>query len=157
MAKLVFAGGGPNDQGSTFQARVAGIGSQWLGIDTHRITFERQSRNTFENVFCAKAIVHPAPGETWILITGAFHMPRSVGLFRGQGWQVAPYPARVLTGAGPDIARSRVDFAQNLDRLTVALKEWFGMLANRWLGHSDEYFPGPVSLSAAEAVPVDHR
>jgi len=155
-AKLVFTGGGPNGQGSTFQANVAGKGSEWLGIDTHRITFERQSRNTFEDVFYAKATIHPAPGETWILITGASHMPRSVGLFRGQGWQVVPYPAESITGAGPDDPRSRVDFAQNLDQLTVALKEWLGMLANRWLGHSDEYFPGPVSLSAAEAVPVGH-
>jgi uncharacterized SAM-binding protein YcdF (DUF218 family) len=78
-----------------------------LGIDTHRITFERQSRNTFEDVFYAKAIIHPAPGETWILVTGASHMPRSVGLFRGQGWQVVPYPANSITGAGPDDPRSR--------------------------------------------------
>jgi uncharacterized SAM-binding protein YcdF (DUF218 family) len=157
-AKLVLTGGGPNDQGKTFQeADIVGKRSQWLGIDTHRIIFERQSRNTFEDVCYAKAIVHPAPGETWILITGASHMPRSVGLFRGQGWQVVPYPADSITGAGPDDPRSRFDFAQNLDQLTVALKEWFGMLANRWLGHSDEYFPGPDSPSAAEAVPVGHR
>jgi len=156
-AKLVFTGGGPNGQGSTFQANVAGKGSQWLGIDTQRIIFERPSRNTFEDVFYTKAIIHPAPGETWILITGASHMPRSVGLFRGQGWQVVPYPAESITGAGPDDPRSRVDFAQNLDQLTVALKEWFGMLANRWLGHSGEYFPGPDTPSAAEDVPVGHR
>jgi uncharacterized SAM-binding protein YcdF (DUF218 family) len=154
-AKLVFTGGGPNDQGSTFQeADIVGKRLQWLGIDTHRIVFERQSRNTFEDVFYAKATIHPAPGETWILVTGASHMPRSVGLFRGQGWQVVPYPADSITGANP---ASGVDLAQNLDQLTVALKEWFGMLANRWLGHSDEYFPRPVSPSAAEVVPVGRR
>jgi len=155
-AKLVFTGGSELANGVFLKPDAARNGSRWMGIDTSRITFVRESRNTFEDALNAKAIVHPTPGEVWILVTSAFHMPRSVGLFRGQGWQVVPYPAESITGAGPDDPRSRVDFAQNLDQLTVALKEWLGMLANRWLGHSDEYFPGPVSLSAAEAVPVGH-
>jgi Uncharacterized conserved protein len=114
-----------------------------MGIDTSRVTFERESRNTFENVVNARALVHPAPGEIWVLVTSAFHMPRSVGLFRGQGWEVVPYPVDF-----PDRRRSwrrcvHRHFARNLDQTSVALKEWIGMLANRWLGHSKSYFPAP--------------
>ena len=36
-----------------------------------------------------------------------------------------------------------LDFEQNLALLTVALKEWLGMFANRVLGHSESFFPGP--------------
>jgi uncharacterized SAM-binding protein YcdF (DUF218 family) len=115
-----------------------------MGIDTSRITFEPESRNTFEDVVNAKAIVHPIPGETWILVTLAFHMPRSVGLFRAQGWQVVPDPVGYQTGTGGSDTETNLNFAQNLTLLSVALKEWIGMLANRLLGHSESFFPGPA-------------
>jgi hypothetical protein len=62
---------------------------------------------------------------------------RSVGLFRGQSWQVVPYPVDCASSHP-----SAASFQQNLDQLSVALKEWIGMLANRVLGHSPEWFPG---------------
>jgi uncharacterized SAM-binding protein YcdF (DUF218 family) len=143
-AKLVFAGGGPLSQDGAFrEADAARQALNSMGLDTSRVTFERESRNTFENVVNARALVHPAPGETWILVTSAFHMPRSVGLFRGQGWEVVPYPVDFQTGAAPGDDSLTVDFARNLDQTSVALKEWIGMLANRWLGHSRSYFPAP--------------
>ena len=41
----------------------------------------------------------PKPGERWLLITSAFHMPRSVGLFRKAGFAVEPYPVDWRVGA----------------------------------------------------------
>jgi uncharacterized SAM-binding protein YcdF (DUF218 family) len=136
-AKLVSAGGGPIYPDST-SPPLGAEPPTWLGIDMSRIIFERKSRNTFEDVIVAKAIVQPAAGETWILITNASHMPRSVGLFRRQGWQVIPYPVDYVSSV---IQLSRPFFWQNLDQLSVALKEWIGVLANRVLGHSKEWFP----------------
>jgi Uncharacterized conserved protein len=79
-AKLVFTGGGLSLDGGRFrEADAAREVLQWMGMDTGRVIFERESRNTFENVADSKALVHPAPGETWILITSAFHMPRRSG------------------------------------------------------------------------------
>ena len=43
---------------------------------------ERLSRNTAENAEFSKDLVKPKDGERWLLVTSAFHMPRSVGLFR---------------------------------------------------------------------------
>jgi uncharacterized SAM-binding protein YcdF (DUF218 family) len=34
----------------------------------------------------------PKPGERWLLVTSAYHMPRAVGLFRKVGFAVEPYP-----------------------------------------------------------------
>ena len=41
---------------------------------------ERRSRNTQENAEFSRALAAPKPGERWLLVTSAFHMPRSVGL-----------------------------------------------------------------------------
>jgi uncharacterized SAM-binding protein YcdF (DUF218 family) len=145
-AKLVFTGGGPALQGGAFrEADASRMVLQWMGMDTGRVVFERESRNTYENVALSKALAHPEPGETWILVTSAFHMPRAVGLFRAQGWPVVPDPVDYLTGAGPDDPAFSIDLVRNLDLLSLALKEWTGMLANRWIGHSESYFPAPAS------------
>jgi len=144
-AKLVFTGAAPPQAyGVFYKVNDARRSSQWMGIETSRITFTPESRNTFEDVLDAKAIVHPTPTEIWILVTSAFHMPRSVGLFQAQDWRVVAYPVGYRAGAG-DVAIPNFDFTQNLTLLSVALKEWIGMIANRLLGHSESFFPGPPS------------
>ena len=144
-AKLVFSGGGLSLDGGRFrEADAAREVLQWMGMDTGRVIFERESRNTFENVADSKALVHPAPGETWILVTSAFHMPRSVGLFRAQGWPVIPDPVDYKTGTGQyGTAGFSIDLTGHLDLLSQAIKEWIGLLANRIMGHSESFFPGP--------------
>ena len=143
-AKLVFAGGGPMLRGGTYrEADASREVMVWLGMDVSRVIFERESRNTFENVLNAKALVHPAPGETWLLVTSAFHMPRAVGLFRGQGWPVIPDPVDYMTGASSDGPAFSAGFLENLGQASLAIKEWAGLLANQWLGHSDSLFPSP--------------
>ena len=136
-AKLVFAGA--DDICGTLQR---------MGTDMSRVILEQTSRNTFENVVNAKALVHPMPDEIWVLVTPAFHMPRSVGLFRAQNWHVVPDPVDYRTGTGLDIPSFGIDVANNLDQLSVALKEWIGMFANRLLGHSEHYFPSPSQSSS---------
>lgn len=143
-AKLVFAGGGPKLRGGAFREADASREVMiWLGMDVGRVTFERESRNTFENVVNAKALIHPAPGEVWLLVTSAYHMPRAVGIFRAEGWPVIPDPVDYLTGAREDDLALSADFQENLGQSTLALKEWIGLLANNWLGHSDSLFPAP--------------
>ena len=143
-AKLVYTGGGLSlDDGRFREADAAREVLQWMGMDIGRVIFERQSRNTFENVADSKALVHPAPGETWILITSAFHMPRAVGLFRAQGWPVIPDPVDYQTGTGLHDTGFDIDFTGHLDLLSLGLKEWIGMRANGLMGHSESYFPGP--------------
>ena len=42
-------------------------------------------------------------GERWLLVTSAFHMPRSVGLFRKAGFAVEPYPVDWRVGGRGDL------------------------------------------------------
>ncbi|MDQ1710452.1 MAG: hypothetical protein QOG49_1837, partial [Frankiaceae bacterium] len=62
------------------------------GIAPERVLLEERSRSTHENALYAKELIRPAPGTTWILITSAYHMPRSIASFDGVGWPVIPYP-----------------------------------------------------------------
>jgi uncharacterized SAM-binding protein YcdF (DUF218 family) len=97
-AKIVFAGGSGNlfDQ-QTREADIAAKIFVALGVDLSRVAFERDSRNTYENALNAFRLVLPKPGETWVLVTSASHMPRAVGCFRRIDWTVLPYPVDYWT------------------------------------------------------------
>ena len=63
---------------------------QEQGVSESRMIFENESRNTFENAkFSAK---FAEPGEKWILVTSASHMPRAMTTFKRFGWDVIAYP-----------------------------------------------------------------
>jgi len=63
-----------------------------LGFDMSRVTFENKSKTTIENAKLSFELIQPKPGDKWLLVTSAYHLPRAVGLFRGAGWNVIPYP-----------------------------------------------------------------
>ena len=78
-----------------------------LGVPRDRIIVERKSRNTVENAAFAKQLVMPKPGERWLLVTSAMHMPRAVGVFRKAGLPSMPIPSTIdVRRQGPvDIIR----------------------------------------------------
>src|SRR5215472_3201716 len=51
-----------------------------LGVPRARIETEGKSRNTIENAQFSKELAAPKPGERWLLVTSAFHMPRAIGV-----------------------------------------------------------------------------
>jgi uncharacterized SAM-binding protein YcdF (DUF218 family) len=110
------------------------------GIARSRVVLEERSRSTHENAVFAKALLHPHPGESWVLVTSAWHMPRAVAAFRGAGWQVIPYPVDFL-GASllPDF-----NLRAGLDTGTTALREWLGLVWYRLLGWTPELLPAPA-------------
>ncbi len=101
-ARIVFSGGSANfvSDDSAKEADYVVSVFERLGIAGNRLTMERRSRNTQENAEFTKTLVSPKPGERWLLVTSAFHMPRSIGVFRKAGFAVEPYPADWRTG-GP--------------------------------------------------------
>ncbi len=111
-----------------------------LGVPPERILIEDRSRNTFENALFSRRVAAPKPGETWVLVTSAMHMPRAVGCFGEVGWNVLPYPVDYRTEAHP-----LPDFklAEHLELLDLAAKEWVGLVAYRLLGRTDALLPGP--------------
>ena len=140
-AKLVFTGGTGSLMNQEYKAAdVAKILFEQQGIDSTKITFERESRNTYENVIYSKNIVNPIKNENWILITTAWHMPRSVGIFCKTGWPVTPYPVDHQTKKGK-IFRVNYDLLNNLSLLKTSIKEWVGLLAYYLTGKTTSFVP----------------
>src|SRR5262245_64984165 len=63
-----------------------------FGIAKERILLEDKSRDTHENARFTKALVQPKPAQRWLLVTSAHHMPRSIGIFRAEGFAVEAFP-----------------------------------------------------------------
>lgn len=145
-AKLVHSGDIDAAPGAGALGTQSGVARQVLGevgLDPSRVLYESKSRDTCEHAPEVRALVQPQPGETWVVVSSAMHMPRVVGCFRAAGWgEVVPYPTdyRVVLG-GWDASSFRV--AENLVLLDVALHEWIGLVYYRLTGRIAEIFPGP--------------
>jgi uncharacterized SAM-binding protein YcdF (DUF218 family) len=141
-ARIVFTGGSGNLlSNDAREADYAVAVFEGLGIARERLTVERRSRNTQENAEFSKVVAAPKSGERWLLVTSAFHMPRSVGLFRQAGFAVEPYP--VDWRAGGDLRAWRPTSMEGLGLVDTSVREWMGLLAYRISGRTSELFPGP--------------
>ena len=144
-ARVVFSGGSANlIANDAMEADFAGAIFESLGVDKSRLVMERASRNTQENAEFSKALVAPKQGERWLLVTSAFHMPRSVGLFRKAGFAVEPYPVDWRVGGRDDLMTPSHVTVEGLARTDLAIREWMGLIAYRLTGKIDEFLPGPA-------------
>jgi uncharacterized SAM-binding protein YcdF (DUF218 family) len=114
-----------------------------LGVAAERLVLENKSRDTFENAQFSKALVSPKPGETWLLVTSAFHMPRSMALFRKADFAVLPWPVDYRTSGAEGIGIARDNPLDSLRNLTTAIREWIGLVAYWLSGRIETPFPGP--------------
>lgn len=143
-AKILISGG----SGALFPEgdTEAAAGARFfrdLGIEPARIIEEDGSRNTDENVQLTRQLVNPQPGDTWLLVTSAFHMPRSVGIFRKAEFPVVPWPTDYFT-SGQDTFGLRLDQpAEGISVTTRAMREWIGLVAYWATGKSSDLFPEP--------------
>ena len=143
-ARLLYTGGS-NALMGTIGSEAGDAKRLWvaLGIDSDRIMIEDKSRNTAENAEFTQALLRPRPEQRWILVTSAYHMPRSVGLFRAVGFRLVPYPVDYhTTGTWRDFEPNR-DASLGLARLDFTLREWIGLVAYRLAGKTDALLPGP--------------
>lgn len=114
-----------------------------FGISEDRLILESQARDTLENAEFSKVAARPQPGETWLLVTSAFHMPRSVALFRRAGFAVVPWPTDYLASGTEQLGIKLVDIADNIATTSTAVREWAGLLGYYVTGKIDELLPGP--------------
>lgn len=144
-ARIVLSGGNSRliNPVST-EAAVSRILLERLGVAPDRIVEEDRSRTTSENAVLTRDLLQPKPGELWLLVTSAYHMPRSIGAFRAAGFEVVPYPVDWRT-RGPGDAWIPFDtLGGGLSRTDTAAHEWIGLIAYWLTGRSSELLPGPV-------------
>jgi uncharacterized SAM-binding protein YcdF (DUF218 family) len=115
-----------------------------LGFAGERFIYEDRSRNTYENALYTQELIKPKPGERWLIVTSAYHMPRAMGAFRAVGMNPIAYPVDYESEGKAGDYRPRIGgFAHGLRFSTLATKEWIGLLAYRVRGYSRSLFPGP--------------
>lgn len=143
-ARLVVSGGiGDLDQQGEPEALAGERFFLDLGVEPDRLLLETRSRNTEENASFSKALVEPRTGETWLLVTSAFHMPRSVGLFRKAGFEVVPWPVDYRGTGAEGFGFTLHQPAENVTVTTLAMREWAGLIAYYLTGRIDDLLPTP--------------
>ncbi|MDO8400750.1 MAG: YdcF family protein [Bradyrhizobium sp.] len=154
-ARLMYSGGSANLVASD-DAREADYAAELfegLGLAKARLLMERRARNTLENATFSKALAAPRAGERWLLVTSAFHMPRSVGLFRKAGFDVEAYPVDWRLGARAELLTLSTVAGDGFTRSDLAVREWMGLIAYWATGKIDDLLPGP----AANRKPLSQR
>ena len=100
------------------------------GFGPKRLVIEPNATNTIENAVFTKRLLDPKPGERWIVVTSAIHMPRAMGVFAALDFSVEPWPVFDAPKAGRGLA-------------PAVRHEVLGLVAYRLLGHTTAFFPGP--------------
>lgn len=145
QAKIVFSGGTASLLGSNItEASAAQKFFLDMGVPKDRLVFESTSRNTWENAVNSRKLLNPRKDQQWVLVTSAFHMPRSVGIFRKIGFDVIPWPAGyVTTGSFWGAMKPNREASYNLRHTDIAVKEWVGLLAYYLTGRTSALYPAP--------------
>ena len=133
-ARIVFTGGTGDPGNSPPEVTVAKAIFDQLGLAPGRVLYEGRARDTWENFIFSRDLVKPRPGETWLLVTSAYHMPRAMAVARRVGWKVQAWPSDYLTPVRSGWYGE--DFDVNLSRLDLAAHEWVGLLAYRLDGRA---------------------
>jgi uncharacterized SAM-binding protein YcdF (DUF218 family) len=128
--QLVFSGGeGRLVPTGVTESEMAQAFFQEQGLQMTRVRLEAFSRTTRENAQQVARLLGQECKEPWLLVTSAWHMPRSMNEFAAEmgarGCTVTPYPVDFLTGA--DTAWHEYSLAHSLLRWQTALHEWLGL------------------------------
>jgi uncharacterized SAM-binding protein YcdF (DUF218 family) len=108
------------------------------------LLLEQESRNTHENAELTLAMLGGTEGNI-VLMTSAFHMPRSVGIFRKAGLEVIAWPVDYRSAGNETAGIDIVNPVLNLTTTGVAIREWIGLAIYALTGRSSSILPAPLA------------
>ncbi|MDQ6967152.1 MAG: YdcF family protein [Mariprofundaceae bacterium] len=120
-------GGKPLVEGDAAEGDVMRRWLIRLGVAENKVFAESYANNTWQNAVYMKAILAKKGIKNIVLVTSAWHMPRSVWCFESQGFKVIPAPTDYLT------SQRQYDLRSYVPRWTVfsdsgqALHEYLGL------------------------------
>lgn len=141
-AKLILSGGVGKLSGTKVSsAEIMANALTAAGVERSRLILEDTSRNTSENGSRITELVgKKSTAKSMVLITSAFHMSRSLGVFCAAGWsEITAFP--VDHRSGNFINRIGWNFAANLADLNSGVHEWMGLLVYRATGRIHDILP----------------
>lgn len=144
MARLVFTGGSAAMlRNEAPEADTAARLFEALGVARERITLELKSRDTHENALFTARLLDPKPGERWLLVTSAWHMPRAMGCFRKAGFAVEAWPVDYRAPRRLDVTHWNTSIPEGLRRIDFATREYIGLVMYYLAGRTNALLPGP--------------
>nr|CAD6428815.1 YdcF family protein [Rhizobium sp. Q54] len=142
QARILVSGGDGSISGA--YEGEAGASERFFsafGVPAERLVKENASRTTYENTVLTKDVLARKGLSDCLLVTSAFHMPRSVALFRKAGIPATPWPVDYRTSG---ILRLGFDFTQptsNAQITSTAVREWVGLFGYYVTGRIDSILP----------------
>ena len=130
---LIYTGGEGDPQGGgPSEAERAWVFYDSFRIPAGQVRYEQVSRNTYENALLTAQMPGVNPQARWLLLTSAWHMPRSMATFEKAGWNVTAYP--VDHRAEEVTAWTRYSLLNGASAWQLVLNELVGLVAYRLAG-----------------------
>lgn len=155
-AKMVITGGPVNGDGPSVAAEMGEL-AKLLGLEGE-VILEEKARDTKDNAGMLQARLQD---KSFILVTSGYHMPRAMGLFRGQGLKPVASPAETKVWPGVKYEhRQLIPSSSNLAKVNTALHEYLGLV---WAFFRGQLGSDPQDASeekkkdGEESKPVDDR
>ncbi|MDR2693346.1 MAG: YdcF family protein [Chitinispirillales bacterium] len=110
--------------------------NEHFGVDSADVLFESMARNTRDNArYTREALTAAGLGLDIILVTSAYHMPRSVAVFEKAGFTVTPAPVGYFSDNNFSVKPLMwLPGTAPIFESSIALREYLGMTVYRALG-----------------------
>lgn len=96
---VLYTGGGRTlSEGDPTEAQLAQMFFASQSVPTQGVLYESASRTTHENAVLSAQLQGVDTTRRWLLVTSAWHMPRSMATFAKAGWNMTAYPVDFRTG-----------------------------------------------------------
>lgn len=131
---IVVSGGPPRRAPDAAVARPMRELLVRLGVPDEMILVDGRSRSTHENAIETARLLQPRGAHRILLVTQAYHMPRSVRVFAHQGFEVLPSSADHPTPRVDWRATDLLPDSRSARQTSLAAHEYLGLLYYRLTG-----------------------
>lgn len=139
VKKILISGGSGALSGEKIaEADQLKLVFRFCGVPDSDIILENKSRNTKESSRYTKSLIDSMGiNGDFLLVTSAFHMPRSVGCFEKAGLNVDAYPVDFYSNDEEnDLEEFIVPSVDAISKWTILIHEVFGYLVYKVMGYS---------------------
>lgn len=97
--QVLYTGGGKKwSEVDPSEAELARMFFDSQSLSSTDVQYESSSRTTHDNAVLSAQLPGIDIARRWLLVTSAWHMPRSMATFTKAGWNVTAYPVDFRTG-----------------------------------------------------------
>jgi len=123
-AKVVMTGGVMSEGWPSIASEMRDL-AELLGLESE-VILEEESRDTKDHARLLKTLLQD---KQFIIVTSGYHMPRAMGLFRGQGLKPVAASAEIYRWPESKYNHDQlIPSSGNLSRVRMAMHEYMGLV-----------------------------